>query len=395
MVMFMVGTNASVIAGLLPQIAETLGTTPATVSYSVTVYALIVAVAAPIASIALASVSRAVLMASGAVIYASGTAIAAASVDVVGLIAGRGLSAIGGAMLVPVATAVGASLVPPERRGRAMALIVLGFTLSGALGTPLGTVLGSLSSWRLPLWTLAGFGLIVGLCIVFAFRRLERPEPISFSERIQPLADRRVVATVAATLFMVASFNCVLIFSAPLTAVATGGSGVYLGLLLMTIGLSGIIGNTLAGRLTDRFGNRILPILALAAVAVLLGLLPLVLNSYALCVVLFGFLGVAVSLISVPVQHRLASIDERTASMAMAWNSTGMYLGIALAPFLGNLAIRTTGLTYLPLMGSACAIMAMAAYAIGFARPRARRGLVAGAADASSEQEAPAPAAAG
>lgn len=45
--LFVVGTNAFVIAGLLPEIAATLHTSAAAVSVSITTYSLVVAVAAP------------------------------------------------------------------------------------------------------------------------------------------------------------------------------------------------------------------------------------------------------------------------------------------------------------------------------------------------------------
>jgi len=55
--LFVVGTNAFVIAGLLPKIADTLGVTPAVVSYSITFYALVVAIVAPVISISLSRMS--------------------------------------------------------------------------------------------------------------------------------------------------------------------------------------------------------------------------------------------------------------------------------------------------------------------------------------------------
>ena len=77
--LFVVGTNAFVIAGLLPKIADTLGVTPTDVSYSITFYALVVAVVAPVISISLARMSRTVLMASGLGLIAVGTVLAALS----------------------------------------------------------------------------------------------------------------------------------------------------------------------------------------------------------------------------------------------------------------------------------------------------------------------------
>lgn len=363
--MFMVGTNASVIAGLLPQIAGRLGTTQATVSYSITVYSVIVAIAAPLASIFLARVPRAALMACGAVLFSVGTAVAASSVNVAGFIGGRGIAALGGAALVPTASAVATSLVPPERRGRALAMVSAGFTLSGAIGTPLGTALGSIATWRLPMWCLAAIGIVVGAGIAFGFRRVPTPKPVSIRQRVTPLADRRVVATVLTTLFMVVAFNVVFIFSASLTAGATGGSGTLLAVLLMVYGFAGVIGNLLAGPMTDRYGSRHIAVIALVCVAVLLGILPLTVWSLPLCIMIFAIWGLVAAGTSVPVQHRLVVLDPDTAAVTLSWNSTAMYVGIALSPPLGNLAIGLGGPLLTPVAGALCVLVALGCFLVG------------------------------
>src|SRR4051812_26058272 len=115
--LFVVGTNAFVIAGLLPKIADTLGVTPTVVSYSITFYALVVAVVAPVISISLARMSRTTLMASGLALIAVGTALAALSHNIELFTLGRMIAGAGEAALVPSATAAATAIVPPERRG--------------------------------------------------------------------------------------------------------------------------------------------------------------------------------------------------------------------------------------------------------------------------------------
>jgi DHA1 family inner membrane transport protein len=371
--MFMVGTNASVIAGLLPSISAGLGTTQATVSYSITVYSVIVAIAAPVASIVLARVSRATLMACGAAFFSIGTIVASESTNVDGFFVGRAIAALGGAALVPTASAVATSLAPPERRGRALALVGAGFTMSGALGTPLGTALGSATTWRVPMTVLAGIGVVVGVGIAVGFRNAPKPVVVPIRHRLAPLADRRVLGAVLTTLFMVVAFNVVFIFSATLTAGATGGSGSLLAILLMFYGCAGIVGNLIAGRLTDRIGSRYIAVVALVCVAVLLAVLPFVVWSYALCIVVFAIWGLVAAGTSVPIQHRLVSLDPDAAPITMSWNSTAMYIGIALAPPLGNLAMGVGGPDFTPIVGAFCVVLALASFLIGLVPLRRSR----------------------
>lgn len=362
--MFMVGTNASVIAGLLPRIARGLDATQGTISYSITVYSVIVAIVAPLVSILLARLSRAVLMACGAALFSIGTLVASESGTAAGFFGGRAIAAFGGAALVPTASAVATSLVPPERRGRALALVAAGFTLSGAFGTPFGTALGSAASWRAPMWALAAVGVVVGVGIAIGLRGMPEPAVIPIRHRLAPLGDARVVAGTLTTLFVVVASNVVFIFSATLTAGATGGSGTLLALLLMAYGCAGVVGNQLAGRLSDRFGSREIAIIALGCVTVLLALMPFTVWSYPLCMTVFAAWGLMAAGTSVPIQHRLVAIDPGAASVTMSWNSTAMYVGIALSPPVGNLAIRLGGSHFTPVPAALCVALALGAFLV-------------------------------
>jgi DHA1 family inner membrane transport protein len=120
--LFLTGTNAFVIAGLLPTLAEAFGTTRATVGYSITVYALVIAVAAPAASILLGHISRTTLIVSGLAVMAIGILITAMAPTIEVFIVGRAIGALGGAVLVPTSTAAGPALLPPKRVATAIAV---------------------------------------------------------------------------------------------------------------------------------------------------------------------------------------------------------------------------------------------------------------------------------
>lgn len=148
--LFVVGTNAFVVAGLLPRIADGLGTTESRVSYSITLYAIVVAVASPVLSIVLARVDRSRLMAAALGVIAMGTGITAvaASLDVFEI--GRVVAAVSGAVLVPTATAAAPALLPASQRGRALAVAGLGFTLADVRGHR-----GRPRYWARPRWAVS------------------------------------------------------------------------------------------------------------------------------------------------------------------------------------------------------------------------------------------------
>ncbi|MDR6612364.1 MFS transporter [Leifsonia sp. 1010] len=364
--LFVVGTNAFVIAGLLPRVGASIGATATQVSWSITTYSLVVAVAAPAVSILLPRVPRATLMAAGLAVFAIGTAASALAPDLPVFIAGRTFSGLGGAALVPTATAAAASLARPGKRGQALAIVGAGFTLATAVGSPLGTALGGVAGWRFALWCIVGIAVVLVVAIPLVVRGVPVPAAVSLRRRLAPLADLRIVAPLGTTLLMVAGFNVVYIFSAAVTRASTGGSGALLAILLLAYGVAGVAGNSFAGPLTDRFGSRIVAIVALAGQAVMLVVLAFAEASFVASVIVFALWGVAAFAIAIPVQHRLVHVDPESSALALSWYSTAMYVGIAIAPPIGAFALAAGGAVAVPLAGALVTLGALGVFVVGY-----------------------------
>lgn len=370
--LFVVGTNAFVVAGLLPRIAEGLGTTASRVSYTITLYAIVVAVASPVLSIVLAQRNRGRLMAFALGVIAAGTGITAVATSLGTFEVGRVIAALGGAALVPAATAAAPALLPPAQRGRALAIASLGFTLAIALGSPLGTALAGPGGWRLPLAALAAVGAVLAVVLLVVVRDVPLGAMAGMGARLRVLRSLAIVMTLGSALLLTASFNVVYIFSAAVTMRATGGSSRLLATLLLAFGVGGIVGTSLAGRLTDRLGSRVMVAVALGGQVVVLALIPTLQGSYPVLAVDFFLWGAVAFAAVIPVQHRLVGIDSATAGITLSWYSTATYIGIALAPVLGAAALRgmvaLTGAVVVPLVGAGLGLLALTLFLAGYSR---------------------------
>jgi predicted MFS family arabinose efflux permease len=337
--LFVVATNAFVIAGVLPQIAQTLGVGPGTIGYSISVYAIVVAVASPLVSVTCGRVRPERVMAAGLVLIAAGTFLAAAADTFTVFTAGRVIAALGGAALVPSAIAAAPVMVQPAQRGRAIALVGMGFTLAMAVGSPIGTALADVGGWRLPLSVLAGLAAVLAPALLLVVRDVPRSSAVDLRSRAVVLRDPRIVFAIAASLLMTLAFNMVYIFSAVITHDATGGDHTRLAILLLAYGVAGVLGNILGGRLADRIGSRRTLQIVLAAQAVAFVSLIPAHGSLVGTALVFALSGIAGFAASVAIQYRLALIDSRFANIALAWYSTAMYVGISIAPLVGAAAL--------------------------------------------------------
>jgi len=68
-------------------------------------------------------------------------------------------------LFIAAAFAAATAVVPPERAGRAMAVVMAGFSVASVIGLPLGLVLARQGSWRTPFFVIAA---LVAITLVLA-----------------------------------------------------------------------------------------------------------------------------------------------------------------------------------------------------------------------------------
>jgi DHA1 family inner membrane transport protein len=368
--LFLTGTNAFVIAGLLPTLADAFDTTRATVGYSITVYALVIAVAAPAASILLGHVSRTKLIVSGLILMAIGIFITAMAPNIGVFILGRAIGALGGAVLVPTSTAAGPALLHPHRVATAIAIVTLGFSLATAVGAPAGTALAAAYGWRAPLFIIAALAVLVAVVVALVVRGVPIPPVVSFRQRLNVLRDSRVSLGLVATLLLILGFNIVYLFSALVTEKSTGGSAGLLAILLLAFGLGSVLGNVIAGPITDRFHARVtFPVLVVLQIIILV-LITVSSGSFGVEVALFALWGATALGATIPIQHRLATINRAKTGLTLSWFSSAQYLGIAIAPVLATTAVGVAGASLIPIAGAIVLAVCIVIFGLGFTGDR-------------------------
>src|SRR5437762_3709324 len=123
---FAIGTEAFVIAGLLPAIAADLGISTAATGQLVTAYALTYAVGSPVLAVAFNNLDRRRVLALALCTFIAGNLLAVEATTFAMLLGSRMLMALGAGLCTPTALAVSVAIASPERRGRAIALVTSG-----------------------------------------------------------------------------------------------------------------------------------------------------------------------------------------------------------------------------------------------------------------------------
>lgn len=221
---FAIGTD-SMVTGfyILGLVARDLDISVPAVSQMVTVFALSYAVLAPVLATVAARWPRRRVLLTALTVFTLANALSAVAPNYAVLLATRVLAAAGAALYTPTANAVATTLVPPERRGRALATVLGGMTVATALGVPLGTYLGR-TDWRLTMWLVVALGAAAFLGLTLLLRDLPAPTAApGLRTRLAPLRNRRVLAAASTTLVFFLAVNVVYIYLGTAVRPATGG----------------------------------------------------------------------------------------------------------------------------------------------------------------------------
>ncbi|WP_153533094.1 MFS transporter [Actinomadura macrotermitis] len=339
---FAVGTDAYVVAGFLPAMADSLRVSEGAAGQSATAFAVAYAVLAPVLATATTRIPRRALLVGALVLLAAANLGSALAPSFPVLMATRVLAAFGAAAFTPSAGAVAASLVAPAQRGRALAVVIGGLTVATALGVPLGNLAGRLLDWR------AALGLVAALCAlcaagVFAVMPVLPGGPrVPLRARLNALRLPGVVAVLPLTVLGLAASYGLYAYAVPILHAlgAEGGAEMW---LLFLYGAGAVAGNLAAGAAVDRYG----PVRVLAAgytaLAVTLAATAWAAGAHVHRLPLAGLLMVAWGAgtwFQTPAQQvRLISAAPRETPVVVGLNASALYLGIALGTGLGGLLL--------------------------------------------------------
>lgn len=370
---FAIGTSEFAAMGLMPNLVQSLGVTEPQVGHLISAYALGVVVGAPLLAFLGGSLHRKTLLLALMGFYALGNLASALGPDYRSLLLIRFIAGLPHGAYFGVAALTAVSISPPQARGRAVSLVMLGLTLAILVGTPLATWAGQIASWRWAYAAVSAVALLTVALIAFAL-----PAHLVDGPRETPRAELRAFnrlpvwqALLIGAIGFAGMFS-VFSYLAPTMVEVTGFDPKWIPLGLACFGLGGVIGNMAGGWLFDRLQFR--------AVAVVLGWATLMLLLFPLaarqpwslllacmCIGAMGALGAIL-------QSHLMDVAGEAQTLAAASHHAAFNAANALGPWLGGLAISAGfGWTSTGWVGAATAVVGLAIWAWAMRTQSARR----------------------
>ncbi|CAM5263434.1 MFS transporter OS=Streptomyces tendae OX=1932 GN=F3L20_22515 PE=4 SV=1 [Streptomyces tendae] len=137
---FAMGTSEFMLAGLLPDIASDLDVTVGTAATLTSAFAVGMIVGAPLVAALARNWPRRSSLLGFVLAFATAHAVGATTADFPVLFTTRVVAALANAGFLAVALTAGSALVPPDKKGRALAVLLSGTTVATVAGVPGGSV---------------------------------------------------------------------------------------------------------------------------------------------------------------------------------------------------------------------------------------------------------------
>ncbi len=330
-----IGTGVLLPAGLLKVLMGDLGVEAARAGLIMTVGGLVVGIGAPILAALTSRIDRRALLAAALGLYVAGHAGAAMVTDFRLILVFRALTVAGAAIFTPQAAATVGLIVPPERRGDAIAFIFIGWSLASVLGIPAGSLLGEALGWRATYMLMAGLAAAGAIVVWAVLPAGLRVTPLKFASWAEVLGNPRLLAVLGVTMFAMSGQFVLFTYISPILSGAYGLGGGAIAAVFLAVGAAGVLGNVIASRFGARFGVERSILVALASVGAGLVLIWAGWGQLAVFVAggcLWGMGGFAANSLQ---QSRLVTMAPALASATVALNTSFVYLGQSLGSATG------------------------------------------------------------
>jgi DHA1 family chloramphenicol resistance protein-like MFS transporter len=337
---FVMGTSEFMLAGLLPDIASDLDVSVGTAGLLTSAFAVGMVVGAPLMAASARRWPPRLTLIVCLLVFAGCHIVGALTPEFSVLLVTRVLSALANAGFLAVALTTATALVPADRKGRALAVLLSGTTIATVAGVPAGVLLGTAWGWRSTFWAIAILCLpaVLGVLRGVPSRLGTDAVAPSLRHELGQLGSPRLILAMTLGALVNGGTFAAFTFVAPVVTDVAGLNAAWISVALVLFGVGSFLGVTVAGRLSDRHPSLVL---AIGGPLLLAGWIALALVAshpvWMLALVLVqGMLsfGVGSTLIA-----RVLYAASGAPTMGGSYATAALNIGAAVGPMLGGVAL--------------------------------------------------------
>lgn len=357
---FVMGCAEMLVVGMIDLIAADLAVSVPAAGVLVTANALGLAIGGPLLTFLTTRFDRRHVLIGATAVFVLANLLPALVADYPLFVVARVVIGAVQGLFIAAAMVTATSIVPQERAGRAMAVIISGFAMSSALGLPLGTLLGQAVGWRGSFVAVVAAGAIVLVLAILVLPSVPTPHDSRAVGQARHAFAPRVLSVLAVSFLTFAAMLAAITYLVPFLNRVTDVSGPVVSVFLLAYGAATAIGSFGGGRFADANASRSLIIGAIGVTASLVALFAFGANPWLAAVAVLG-IGLFGMGTGPSIQHRVVSLAGPGAPLAASLPASAVNAGIAFGAVAGGLAIDGGGVELAVVTGIVIAVAAVAA----------------------------------
>ncbi|HHR1327850.1 MFS transporter [Klebsiella aerogenes] len=359
---FSIVTSELAPVGMLSALANDLHQSQAGAGLAVTAYGWVAALAALLAGAIPARISRKALLIVLMLILAFSCLAATQSHTMQTFMTARMTGALAHGAFWALIGTVAVQLVPVDKLGLATSVIFAGVSAASVLGVPLSSFIADMVGWRQAFSAISLLSLATAVALLWTLPTLAAPQPLRLKVYIGIVKNPLLLSLFGATACIISAHFAAFTYLEPLLTQTRGIPTSTISALLLMSGLSGLLGNLIAGKLIDRH-IRVLIMTSLLLSAGALGMLS-IRGGSALPVwfvaVLLGVWGAGMAIVFVGLQTWLLRSAGEATQPASAIYVAIFNAAIGTGALVGGLVSAKLGLSSLTLLAAVAMICGMA-----------------------------------
>jgi DHA1 family chloramphenicol resistance protein-like MFS transporter len=360
---FAQGTSEFMVAGLVPDIASELSVSIPAAGLLTSAFAVGMAVGAPFMALLAMRWPRRLALVAFLAAFVVAHVVAAVTGSFEVLVATRVVGALANAGFLAVGLATVTSIVPPDAKGRALAVLLAGTTIACVAGVPGGAVLGGLWGWRSAFWAVSLLCLpaLVAVLTSVPKDRSGAAPPSARGELRVLRRPRLLVVLLLGALVNGATF-CSFTFLSPVLTDVAGIDAGWVPAMLALFGAGSFLGVRLAARWSD---TRPGPVVVGGGTVLAIGWVAFALASdnVVATVVLVPLLGTLAFAVGSTLIARVLYAGSDAPNLAGSFATASLNIGAAAGPWIGGITIMAGLGLSAPLWVSAALVAAALAIA--------------------------------
>lgn len=264
------------------------------------------------------------------------------------LLASRVAAGTFGGLIGAQVLSIVADLIPYERRGAAMGMIMAAFSAASVFGVPFGLYIANLFNWHAPFFFVVILGAALTPFLIKFLPKMDKHLAESTEHKIGPVElvtdvfqNSSQMYALALTAFMMMGHFMIIPFINPFMEFNMGFSKTQTPLVYMVGGTLTIFTSPLIGRIADRYGKyRVFVIMILASIPLIALITNLPHIPFYLVLVITGLWFVVSAGRFIPAQAMISNVvpPERRGSF-MSFNSSVQQLFVGFASILAGFIV--------------------------------------------------------